>query len=102
MQPWRIKALELEASALKSLDGIIADYGPYLFFGLVILLMAFGIWVLSVGLRRKLLKGTPLPYSRPIIFIRLPGPPPPPTDTFDPFPPPHHYRHCDSEDRYPD
>lgn len=102
MQSWQIKALELEASALKFLDGIIADYGPYLFFGVVILLMIFGIWVLSGGLRRKLLKGGSFPHARPVIFIRLPGPPPPPPDTFDLFTPPHHYRHCDSEDRYPD
>ena len=100
MQSWQIKALELEASALKSLDGIIADYGPYLFFGVVILLMIFGIGVSSGGLRRKLLKGTSLPYVRPVIFIRLPGPPPPPSDDFDPFPPPDHYRHCDCDDEY--
>lgn len=102
MQPWQIKALHLEASALKSLDGIIADYGPYIFLGVAILLMTFGIWVLSGGMRRKLLKGRSLPYARSVIFIRLPGPPPPPPDTFELFPPPHHYRHWDCDDEHCD
>jgi len=101
MQAWQIKALELEASVLKSLDGIIADYGPYLFIGVVLLLITFGIWVLSGGLRRKLLKeGKPMPNTRPVIFIHLPGPPPTPPDMFDPFPPPHHSGYDDYRDDY--
>jgi hypothetical protein len=40
MQPMQIKALELEQSVLKFLDGVIADDGVYLFMGLVFLLIS--------------------------------------------------------------
>jgi hypothetical protein len=86
MQPWQIKALELEVAALKHLDGIIADYGVYIFIGVANLLVLLIVWILSGGLRRK--GGKCSPHVRPVIFIHLPRPPPPPTDTFDPFPPP--------------
>ena len=39
MQPMQIKALELEQSVFKFLDGVIADYGVYIFMGLVFLLI---------------------------------------------------------------
>jgi hypothetical protein len=35
MQPMQIKALELEQSVLEFLNGVIADYGVYIFMGLV-------------------------------------------------------------------
>jgi hypothetical protein len=57
MQPMQIKALELEQSVLKFLDGVISDYGVYIFMGLVFLLIPFLAWGLSGGLRRKQLKG---------------------------------------------
>jgi hypothetical protein len=98
MQSWQIKALELEASALNHLDGFIADHALYVFIGLVYLLIAFGIGLIL--LLRRSLKGKSVSHIRPVIFIDLPGPPPLNTDTFDPFPPPHHSAHCDCDDDY--
>lgn len=86
MQAWQIKALELEASALKFLDGFIHEHALGFFTGAIGLLLALLAWVLSGALRHK--GGNS--HVRPVILIHLPGPPPPPTDTFDPFPPPHH------------
>jgi hypothetical protein len=81
MRPWQIKALELETSALKSLDGFI--HGQALFFpvGAIYLFLALLVWVLSGALRRK--GGKSRHHIRPAIIIHLPGSPPPP----DPFPP---------------
>jgi hypothetical protein len=90
MQPWEIKALELEASALKHLDGFIHEHALACFVGLIYLLMVFGIsliWLLSTGSKGK-------GHIRPVIFIDLSAPPPPPPDTFDPFPP---LRECDCD-----
>jgi|ERR1035438_6071139 hypothetical protein len=53
MQPWQIKALELETSGLKHLDGCIGDHAILFLFGAIYLLLALLIWVLSGGLRRK-------------------------------------------------
>ena len=96
MQPWQIKALELEASGLKHLDGFIHEHALCFFIGAIYLLLALLAWVLSGALRRKGGKSTP--QVRPAVFIHLPGPPPPDTDTFDPFPPPHHSAFWDHHD----
>jgi hypothetical protein len=53
MQPWQIKALELEASGLKHLDGFIHDHALYFFIGAIYFLLALLAWVLSGALRRK-------------------------------------------------
>ena len=98
MQPWQIKALELEASGLKHLDGFIHEHALYFLVGAIYLLLALLVWVLSGALRRK--GGKPMSHVRPALFIHLPGPPPPPQDTFDPFPPPHHSTHCDHDDNF--
>lgn len=88
MQPMQIKALELEQSIFKFLDGVIADYGVYIFMGLVFLLIPFLAWVLSGGLRRKQLNGKPTPHVTAAIGVQIKiGRPPPPPDPFDPFPP---------------
>lgn len=50
MQSWQIKALEQEQSVLKFLDGVIADYGLYIFMGLVLILIPILAWLLSGGL----------------------------------------------------
>jgi hypothetical protein len=93
MQTWQIKALELEVSALKHLDGFIHEHALYFFIGVIYLLLAFLVWVLSGALRRKGRKSTS--HVRPVIFIDVSGPQPP--DTFDPFPPPHHSAHCNCD-----
>ena len=98
MQSWQIKALELEVSVLKHLDGFIHEHALYFFIGAIYLLMALLAWVLSGALRRK--GGKPAPHVRPVLFIHLSGPPPLPPDTFDPFPPPYHSAHCDCGDDY--
>jgi hypothetical protein len=81
------KALEIERSVFDFLNGIISDYGLYIFMAFVFLLIPFTIWALSGGLRRKLLKGKPAPHVPPVIVIQVHDEPPPPTETFDPFPP---------------
>jgi hypothetical protein len=96
MQPWQIKALELEVSALKHLDGFIHEHALYFFIGVIYLLLALLVWILSGALRRKGGKSTS--HVWPVIFIDVSGTPPPPPDRFDPFPPPHHYRHYDRDD----
>ena len=53
MQPWQIKALELEASGLKHLDGFIHEHALYFLIGAIYLLLALLAWVLSGALRRK-------------------------------------------------
>ena len=80
MQPWQIKALELEASGLKHLDEFIHEHALGFFIGAIGLLLALLALVLSGALRRK---GGNF-HVRPVVFIPLPGPPPPPPDTFDP------------------
>jgi hypothetical protein len=96
LQSWQIKALELEASGLKHLDGFIHEHALYFLIGAIYLLLALLAWVLSGALRRKGGKFTH--HVRPVIFIGQLGQPPPPQDTFDPFPPPHHLAHCDCDD----
>jgi hypothetical protein len=84
MQPWHIKALELEASGFKHLDGFIHEHALYFLVGAIYLLLALLAWVLSGALRGKGGKSTH--HVRPAIIIHLPESPPPP-DAFDPFPP---------------
>jgi hypothetical protein len=93
MQTWQIRALELEAAGLKHLDGFMHEHALGFFTGAIGLLLALLGWVLSGALRHK--GGNS--HSRPVVFIHLLGPPPPPTDTFDPFPPP---RHSACDDHY--
>lgn len=86
MQAWQIKALELEAVGLKHLDRFLHEHALGFFTGAIGLLLVLLAWVLSGALPHK--GGNS--HSRPVVFIHLPGPRPRPTDTFDPFPPPHH------------
>lgn len=100
MQPWQIKALELEQLVLKFLDEIVADYGIYLFMGFAFLLILILAWVLSGGMRRKLLKGKPMLHVTAAIGVQIqvrrPTPPPEP---FDPFPPLRDPLDCDHDGR---
>ena len=97
MQPWQIKALELEVSGLKHLDGFIDEHVLHFLVGVIYILLALLAWVLNGGLRRK--RGKPLSYVRAVIIIHLPEPPPL-WNTFNSFPPPHHSAHCDHDDDY--
>jgi len=83
MQPWQIKALELEASGLKHLDGFVHDHALYFLIGAIYLLLALLVWVLCGGLRRN--GGKTTAHVRPALFIHLPGTPPPSEPQFDPF-----------------
>ena len=103
MQPWQIKALELEASGLKQLDGFIREHPPYFLIGAIYLLLALLVWILSGVLQRK--QGKFTHHVRPVIFIDLTGPPPPPSEPpFDPFPSYRESSHCDCDcdDHYHD
>lgn len=82
MQPWQIRALELEQAALKHLDGVLAGHELLIPIGIIYLLIILGVCLIALLCcgRRKW-------RSRPVIFIQLPGPPPPPPDTLNPFPP---------------
>ena len=82
MQPWQIKALELEASGLEHLDGFIHEHALGFFIGAIYLLLALLAWALSGALRRNGGERKPRPDA----------------DTFDPFPPPHHSAYCDHDD----
>jgi hypothetical protein len=85
MQSWQINALELETSALKSLDGVMHEHALYFLIGAIYLLLALLAWVLSGALRRK--GGESMDHVRPAIIIHLLGPPTTPSDKFEPFPP---------------
>jgi hypothetical protein len=76
MQPWQIKALELETSALKSLDGFIHEHALCFLIGAIYFLLALLIWVLSGGLRRKF-PNQPHVRAGIGIFIQPHAPPPP-------------------------
>jgi hypothetical protein len=96
MQPWQIKALELEASGLKHLDGFIHEHALGFFIGAIYLLLALLAWVLCGALRQK---GKPTPHVRPAIIIQFPGAPPPPTEpAIDPFPPLREPADCGHDD----
>ena len=96
MQPWQIKILDLEASGLKHLDGFIHEHALYFLIGAIYLLLALLVWVLSGASRGK--GGKRASHIRLGLYIHLLGSPPPPSNTFDPFPPPHHSTHCDHYD----
>ncbi|MFZ1073820.1 MAG: hypothetical protein WAO21_10345 [Verrucomicrobiia bacterium] len=90
---------ELLQPVFDFLDGVIRDYGLYIFVGLVYLLIPFLVWTLSGGLRRKLLHGKPMPHVPPVIVIYMPvGRPTPPPAPFDPFPPYHELPCCGHDD----
>lgn len=101
MQPWQIKALELEVSGLKHLDRLMNEHAFYFLIGAIYLLLALLAWVLSGALRRK--GGRSTHHVRPVIFINLTGPLPPPSEPpFDPFPPYREPPHCDFDGHDPD
>jgi hypothetical protein len=99
MQPWQIKALGLEESALDTLNGFMRDNALWFFIGAIYLLLALLVWVLSGALRRK--GGKPMLDIRPVIVVHIPvGQSPPSPEPFDP--PYREPSHCDWDDSYPD
>ena len=94
------EALKLIQPVFDFLDGIISDYGLYIFVAFIYALIPFSVWALSGGLRRKLLRGKPMPYVQPVIVIHLPVAPPRPAESFEPFPP-FHEPPCRDHDDYP-
>jgi len=98
MQSWQIKALELEASALKHLDGFIHEHALYFLMGAIYLLLALLIWILCGGLRPK--GGSPTSHVQLGIIIHLPVTRSPAAESFDPFPPLRDSLdcHCDCDD----
>ena len=101
MQAWQIKALELEASALKYADGFVHEHALWFLIGIIYLLLALLAWVLGGGLRRKLLRGKPMPHVSPVIVVHITvGRPTPTPERFNHFPPLCEPPDCD--DYYPD
>jgi hypothetical protein len=101
MQPWQIKALELEMMAFNRLDGFIREHVLYFLIGAIYLLLALLALVLCGALRRK--SGPSTHHVRPVIFIELPGTPPPPAEPpFDPFSPMREPEYYDHDDYPPD
>ena len=81
MQPWQIKALKLEMSALNHLDEFTHEHALCFLIGVICLLLALLAWVLSGALRRK--GGKSMSHIRPAIFFGVHRPPSPP-ETLDP------------------
>lgn len=80
------------------LDGLIQDNGDILFMLFTYAAIPFLAWVSCGGLRRKLLKGKPMPHIPPVIVIHIPiGRPTPPPEPFNLFSP-----HCEPPDGDPD
>jgi hypothetical protein len=92
MQSWQIKALELECSALKRLDGFISEHGLIIITGIICLLVLLCIWVLASGLRRRL-RGSACGVT-PVIIIQTPIPRRDERYEFDPYPPPRDWWEC--------
>jgi len=97
-----LKGLEILNNVFVFLDGVISDYGLYIFVGFVYLLIPFGVWALSGGLRRKLLAGKSVSPVRPVIVIQLPVVPPRATELFEPFPPFYEPPNCDQDSYHMD
>ena len=85
------------------LDGLIQDNGDILFMLFTYAAIPFLTWVLCGGLRRKLLKGKPMPHVRPVIVIHIPiGRPPPQPEPFTPFSPAYEPSRFDDDDPHRD
>jgi len=101
MQTWQIKALELEASALKCVDGFVHEHALWFLMGIIYLLLALLVWVLRGGRRPKMFRRKPMPHVAPAIVVYLPiGRPTQTPELFNPFPPLG--EPPDGDDYYPD
>jgi hypothetical protein len=95
MQPWQIKALKLEMSVLNHLDEFTHEHALCFLIGVILLLLALLMWVLSGALWRK--EGESMSHVRPVIFIHPPGPPSLP-NTLDSFPPWRDHPDCNHDE----
>ena len=85
MQSWQIKALELEDTAFRHLDGFVHEHELCFLIGIIYLLLALLVWVWCGGMRSK--DGKLIPSVQPGIIIHLAKTlPPAPGESFDPFP----------------
>ena len=82
-----MKGIELLQPVFDFLDGLIRDHGDTLFMVFTYAAIPFLIWLLCGGLRRKLLKGKPMPHVPPVIVIHIPVGRPPPPEPFNLFSP---------------
>ena len=99
----RINSTGLLRPVFDFFDGLIREHGDSLFIVFTYVAIPFLIWVLCGGLQRKLLKGKPTPHVPPVIVIYIPvGRPPPPLESFNPFPPYQEPLGCDQDDCYRD
>jgi hypothetical protein len=97
MTSWQIRALHFEESALEHFSRFIAEHALALAVGLILILMAVGIWVLVRGLGRKPPEGKSGFRVPPPIIIQVEAPARPTEPEFDPFPPPHYCRECERD-----
>lgn len=84
------------------LDEWLDEHWLFLFVIFIHLLIPFGVWALTGGLRRWLMAGKPAPTVPPMIIIHLPATPPPASESFDPFLPCHEFPCHENDDHCPD
>ena len=97
MTSWQIRALNFEESALEHFSRFIAEHALALAGGLILILMAVGIWVLVRGLGRKPPEGKSGFRVPPPIIIEVEAPRRLTEDDFQLFPPPHYRRECEHD-----
>jgi hypothetical protein len=97
MNGLEVRALNSIRSFFGHLDHIIDRHPVLVTMGVLYLLILLGV-LFTVHVVRRKAKGLIKPGPS-VIFIESTGPPSPPPDTFDPFPP-HHLTHCDCDRDY--
>jgi hypothetical protein len=95
----KLNAAQMLDPVFEFLDRLIRDYGDIMYMVFAYVAIAVIVWILGGGLRRKS-NGKPVHDAPTVIFIYLPGSPPPPPETFDPFPPPREPSCPDYDDRH--
>jgi len=93
MQPLEIKALELKATVLKSLDEFIHEHALAFFVVAIYLLLALLVWVLCGGLRRKFPNQSNICAGIGIVIQPHTPPLPPPPIILNEYDPPD----CDGD-----
>jgi hypothetical protein len=96
MTSWQIRALNLGESALEHSSRFIAEHALAFAVGLILVLIALGIWVLVRGFVRKPPEGKS-GFRVPPGIIKVEAPSRPTEPEFDTFPPPHYWRECERD-----